>query len=149
MLFDLDIPVVAFDRVVSDDRVDAVTFDNREATRATEHLLWLGHKRIAYVGGRPDVGTGAERLEGYVAAMRAAQLTPFTLNSNFRAEVAEPEVASLLRVAERPTALVVANNLMASGPCARPRGGPLEYPSSSPSSPSTSPPLGSCSSIHR
>jgi LacI family transcriptional regulator len=116
LLFDLNIPVVAFDRVVDDERVDAVTFDNEEATRrATEHLVWLGHARIAYVGGRPDVGTGAERLEGYIAAMRAAQLTPFTLNGNFRAEVAEPEVAALLRVADRPTALVVANNLMAIG----------------------------------
>jgi DNA-binding LacI/PurR family transcriptional regulator len=116
LLFDRGIPVVAFDRLVDDDRVDAVTTDNADAARrATEHLIWLGHKRIAYVGGRQDVGTGAERLEGYIAAMRAARLTPFTLNGGFRAEIAEREVAAVLRLDERPTALVVANNLMTIG----------------------------------
>ena len=38
---------------------DAVVCDNVEGVRrATEHLLWLGHQRIAFVGGRPDVETG-------------------------------------------------------------------------------------------
>jgi DNA-binding LacI/PurR family transcriptional regulator len=116
LLLDLGIPVVAFDRVVDDERLDSVSFDNIDAARrATEHLIWLGHERIAYLGGRQDVGTGMERLEGYVAAMRVAQLTPFTLNGGFRAEVAEREIATVLRVADRPTALVIANNLMAIG----------------------------------
>ena len=116
LLFDLEIPVVAFDRLVDDDRIDTVTFDNADAARrATEHLVWLGHTRIAYLGGRHDVGTGAERLEGYIAAMRAAHFTPFTLNGGFRAELAERELSALLRVDHRPTALVVANNLMAVG----------------------------------
>lgn len=115
-LFDLGIPVVAFDRLVSDERADAVLCDNTDATRqATEHLLWLGHRRVAYVGGRPDVETGAERLDGYITAMRAAGLTPFTVSGGFRAQLAEQEVASLLVLPERPTALVIANNLMAIG----------------------------------
>lgn len=116
LLFDLGIPVVAFDRLVDDDRVDAVSTDNSDAARrATEHLIWLGHSRIAYVGGRSDVGTGAERQDGYLAAMRAAGHTPFTLNGGFRTEVAEREVAAVLGISERPTAIVVANNLMAIG----------------------------------
>lgn len=116
LLLDLGIPVVAFDRVVDDERLDAVSFDNIDAARrATEHLIWLGHERIAYLGGRQDVGTGMERLEGYVAAMRAAQLTPFALNGGFRAEVAEREIETVLGIADRPTALVIANNLMAIG----------------------------------
>lgn len=115
-LFNLEIPVVAFDRVVADERADAVICDNANATRtATEHLIWLGHERIAYIGGRPDVETGAERLEGYTLAMRAAGLTPFSVNGGFRREVAEREVAALLTVDARPRALVVANNLMALG----------------------------------
>jgi LacI family transcriptional regulator len=115
-LLDLGIPVVAFDRMVADPRTDVVICDNTDATRkATEHLIWLGHERIAYVGGRPDVETGAERLEGYTAAMRAAGLTPFAVNGAFRTDVAEREVAAILTIASRPTALVVANNLMAIG----------------------------------
>jgi DNA-binding LacI/PurR family transcriptional regulator len=115
-LFDLGIPVVAYDRAIADERADTVRCDSVALTRqATEHLIWLGYRRIAYVGGRPDVATGAERLEGYVAAMRAADLTPFSVNGSFRTELAEREVEALLRVSERPRAIVVANNLMALG----------------------------------
>ena len=116
LLLDLGIPVVAFDRPVHGHRVDEVVCDNAEASRiATEHLVWLGHERIAYVGGRPDVDTGAERLRGYTEAMRAAGLTPFAVNGEFRSDLADREVTTLLELPSRPTALVVANNLMALG----------------------------------
>jgi DNA-binding LacI/PurR family transcriptional regulator len=129
-LLDLGIPVVAFDREVADPRADAVVWDNVEATRrATEHLVWLGHERIAYVGGRADVETGAERLEGYTAAMRNAGLTPFGVNGGFRAEIAEPEVETLLARPAPPSALVVANNLMTIGALRAIRRAGLRIPS--------------------
>jgi DNA-binding LacI/PurR family transcriptional regulator len=115
-LFALDTPVVAFDREIRDSRADAVVCDNVEGVRrATEHLLWLGHERIAFVGGRLDVETGAERLEGYTAAMRSAGLIPFAVSGGFRADGAEEAVEKLLGTSPRPTALVVANNLMSIG----------------------------------
>jgi LacI family transcriptional regulator len=115
-LLSLGIPVVAFDRMIEDDRVDAVVCANVEGLRrATEHLLWLGHERIAFLGGRTDVETGAERLEGYTLAMRAAGFVPFALDGGFRTEGAERAVDQLLAHAQRPTALVVANNLMTLG----------------------------------
>src|SRR5581483_8634531 len=44
-LLELGIPVVAFDRELHDPRVDAVVCSNADATRkATEHLIWLGHR---------------------------------------------------------------------------------------------------------
>lgn len=115
-LLEFGIPVVTFDRDVHDDRADAVLCDNKDATRkATEHLIWLGHERIGYVGGRHDIDIGAERLAGYTAAMRAAGLTPFSVDGGFRTDLAAQETAALLAVHERPTALVVGNNLMALG----------------------------------
>jgi LacI family transcriptional regulator len=115
-LLELGIPVVCFDRMIDDPRVDAVVCDNVEGLRrATEHLIWLGHERIAYLGGRLDVETGAERLEGYTAAMRAAGLTPFALDGGFRVEAAEMECDRLLAAKVRPTALLVGNNLMTIG----------------------------------
>lgn len=115
-LLDIDIPVVCFDRVVDDPRADAVICDNVDGLRrATEHLIWLGHTRIAYLGGRLDVETGAERLEGYTLAMRAAGLTPFALDGEFRTEPAEAAANRLLAGEPRPTALLVANNLMTIG----------------------------------
>ncbi len=112
----LGIPVVAFDREVDDDRVDAVSCDNEEGVRRlTEHFIYLGHRSIAYVGGRTTVETGALRLKGYLAATRTAGLVPFTIEGAFRAELAEKAVLDLLRNGVRPTAIVVANNLMALG----------------------------------
>ena len=115
-LLDTGIPVVCFDRMVDDPRADAVVCDNVDGLRrATEHLIWLGHERIAYLGGRLDVETGIERLEGYTAAMRAANLTPFALDGGFRTEPAEVAAARLLATEPRPAALIVANNLMTIG----------------------------------
>ena len=107
-LLDLRIPVVACDREVADARADAVLADNVKAIRiAGDVLVAEGHVRIAFIGGRADVETGAERLAGYEMAMRAAQLEPL--------ERAEAAVAGLLRRDPRPTALIVANNLMTLG----------------------------------
>jgi DNA-binding LacI/PurR family transcriptional regulator len=115
-LLSLNIPVVAFDRMLSDDRIDSVVVVNVAGVRrATEHLIWLGLERIAFVGGRPDTETGAGRLEGYTAAMRDAGLVPFSISGGFRREVAEEEVARLVATPRRPTALLVANNQMTLG----------------------------------
>ncbi len=58
-----------------------VRIDDAEAARtATEHLLGLGHRRIAYVGGATegvlDFTAPAARLAGYRAALAAAGLAP-------------------------------------------------------------------------
>lgn len=128
-LIDLGIPVVAFDREVVDERADAVLCDNTDATRkATEHLIWLGHKRIAYVGGRHDLETGAARLAGYTAAMRSAGLTPFAVDGSFRMAPAERETQALLAIDERPSALVVGNNLMTLGVMSAIRAAELAVP---------------------
>jgi LacI family transcriptional regulator len=113
-LLDHGIPVVAFDRVVDDRRADAVIANNVVAARvATEHLVRGGHRRIGFVGGRDDVETGADRRQGYERALGAAGLAPLTANGEFRIDGGEAATARLL--AERPTGLVVANNLMTIG----------------------------------
>jgi len=52
-----------------------VDADNDRYTRiAVEHLIELGHQRIAFVGGDPEVAVTRERLQGYTLAMKAAGL---------------------------------------------------------------------------
>ena len=115
-LLDLGIPVVACDREVADRRADAVLADNVKALRiGTDLLVAEGHERIAFVGGRVDVETGAERLAGYEMAMRAAGLEPLTVDGDFRLDQAERAVAGLLEQGPRPSGMVVANNLMTLG----------------------------------
>jgi DNA-binding LacI/PurR family transcriptional regulator len=115
-LLDSGIPLVAFDREVADPRADAVIADNVRGTRtATEHLVAAGHRDIAFVGGRREVETGLERLDGYEIAMRAAGLQPRSVSGRFKADAAEAAVAALLAADRAPSALVVANNLMTLG----------------------------------
>jgi DNA-binding LacI/PurR family transcriptional regulator len=113
---DSGIPIVAFDREVEDPRADAVLADNiRGARMATERLIAAGHRDVAFVGGRREVETGAERLDGYEIAMRRAGLEPRSIDGGFRTQVAHDAVVALLRSEAPPTALVVANNLMTLG----------------------------------
>lgn len=115
-LLDLGIPVVAFDRVIDDPRVDSVTCDNEAGVHLlTRHLIDLGHRRIAFVGGRSDVATGSARLAGYRTAIGEAGLRPVAQDADFRADRAEAVTRRLLERSPRPTALVVANNTMAVG----------------------------------
>ncbi|BEP13026.1 LacI family DNA-binding transcriptional regulator [Acidothermaceae bacterium B102] len=115
-LIDAGIPVVAFDREVSDPRADTVIADNVTGlAQATQLLIDLGHRSIAYIGGRKGVETTAERLQGYEQAMRGARLRPRTLVGDFRIEGGHRAVTRVLASADRPTALVVANNFMTLG----------------------------------
>jgi DNA-binding LacI/PurR family transcriptional regulator len=45
--------------------------DHNAAFAATTHLLELGHRRVAYIGGTDDVTSGADRLAGFQAAVAA------------------------------------------------------------------------------
>ena len=115
-LLDLGIPVVAFDREVADPRADAVLAENVKASRTAARVLMdEGHRDVAFITGRPDVETGAERLLGYELAMRDAGVALRVVEGGFRLDAARAAVSDLLAGDPRPSALVVANNLMTLG----------------------------------
>lgn len=65
------LPVVFIDREPPMDDADAVLVDNtRGARAATEHLLAIGHRRIAFLGDSPTISTAQQRLAGYRSALR-------------------------------------------------------------------------------
>jgi DNA-binding LacI/PurR family transcriptional regulator len=64
------LPVVVLDRAVEGLRVPLVLCDNEEGGRmATEYLLRLGRKKIAFISGKRGVSTSWERLIGYQRAL--------------------------------------------------------------------------------
>jgi LacI family transcriptional regulator len=70
-----NIPVVSFDRPISNSGIDSITVTNREAVReATEHLLSHGYRRILAIGARPHLYTGSERVAGYVSTVKRARM---------------------------------------------------------------------------
>jgi DNA-binding LacI/PurR family transcriptional regulator len=80
----------------------------------TEHLLELGHTRVAHVGG-PDVMVhGRSRREAWERCLETIGLTPGPyVEADFSAEGGAAATKKLLDLAEPPTAVVYANDLMA------------------------------------
>jgi LacI family transcriptional regulator len=113
------VPVVEVDRQFFPDRCDAVVVDNRHiAGRVTEHLLALGHRRIALLIDETAWTTGAERSVGYLDALAAAGLPPAPeLLVPVGGDVDDARRASvdLLAQRHRPTAVFAANNVLAEG----------------------------------
>jgi DNA-binding LacI/PurR family transcriptional regulator len=115
-VLDIGIAVVAVDRPVSDPRADAVVVDNAGATRiGMDHLIGLGHRRVGFISGPMEVGTGSDRLAGYRLSVEAAGLESFVAAGGFRIDGGRRACAELLAAHPDLTALMVANNLMTIG----------------------------------
>jgi LacI family transcriptional regulator len=107
----------------------SVLVDNRAAARdATEHLLGLGHRRIAFVQGPPGLHTSAHRQEGFEAAMRAAGAEPFTLQGGFEYEAGDAAAGELLARGELPDAILAVNDEVAIGLLTGLRRGGVDVP---------------------
>lgn len=96
-----------------------VVGENRAAARqAVEHLLGLGHRRIAFIAGTAGTGQSAQRQKGYVDALQAAglQVDPaLMLEGAFVQSGGYAATEMLLALAEPPTAIFAANDEMAFG----------------------------------
>jgi LacI family transcriptional regulator len=111
------LPTVAFARRAAG--LDYAGVDNTQGSLlAVEHLFKLGNRRIAFIGGDPDVSTGRERMEGYQRA-----LARFGLRFDPRLVLPAPptrrggydNVQRLLQIENRPTAALCFNDVVALG----------------------------------
>jgi DNA-binding LacI/PurR family transcriptional regulator len=97
-----------------------VDADNEVCTASVvTQLIHQGHRRIAFVGGDPDVAVTGERLRGYQQAMTTAGLTPCEqwIDYGYFAEAGGYKaVERMLPLGDHaPTAYYAANDLMAVG----------------------------------
>ncbi|MDQ0188833.1 LacI family DNA-binding transcriptional regulator [Alicyclobacillus cycloheptanicus] len=107
------IPFVLIDREVEGIHVDLVKSDIIGSSKAlVEHLISLGHRRIAIVTGPSNNGASRERLEGYLQAM-ALHNCPYSeawIQHSAMTRDSDPKfIDELLKLDEPPTALFVAN----------------------------------------
>ena len=88
------------------------------ARSATEYLLSLGHRRIAFIGGSPTLGCAQERASGFRAALEAAGLVPepdLVRPGTFMHESGYAQPLALLDLPRPPTAIFAGNDTMAFG----------------------------------
>lgn len=103
--------------------VVSVGIDNRTAAmEATDHLLGLGHRRIALLGGMPtgrsDLSIPGVRELGYRAALEGAGVEvdeALVMNGNFSIEGGFDAARDLLAAEAPPTAILALSDEMAAG----------------------------------
>jgi LacI family transcriptional regulator, galactose operon repressor len=110
-------PVVAVDHNVGSSGLPTVDADNLNgAVIATEHLLELGHRRIGFLTGRPDLESARLRERGYRVALERAGIEvdqSLIRVGGFQIDTAEEGTRELLALGDRPTALFAANDVTA------------------------------------
>jgi LacI family transcriptional regulator len=88
------------------------------ATAAMEYLIGLGHRRIGFISGRPDLQSAERRLQGYRDALEQATI-PFDpaliTVGDFSTETGRRCARELLSLPNPPTAIFAANDQSAMG----------------------------------
>jgi DNA-binding LacI/PurR family transcriptional regulator len=116
---DMGMAIVAIDRHIVDLPTDSVVVDNESASyEAVRHLVRLGHRRIAIVGGPSDADTARERMRGYERALQEARIgvePELVCRGDFREAAGLIMTRELLDLPEPPSAIFAVNNLTTIG----------------------------------
>ncbi|PXV60009.1 LacI family transcriptional regulator [Halanaerobium congolense] len=117
--FDDKIPIVQIDRKINGLKCPSVLIDNfYSGYSAAKHLIDRGHRKIAHITGRKDILNSIERLSGYKKAFQEGGLKvyeKYIINGQQTIESGYKKMNLLLKMDQIPTAVFVANDLMAIG----------------------------------
>jgi LacI family transcriptional regulator len=113
------VPCVLIDRRVDGLKVDAVYGDSRCGARLLiEHLITVGHRRIALINGPDTISPAQDRAAGYREALAAHGLPldeRLIFSGSFKQESGSRLAELALACEPRPTAIFAANNFIALG----------------------------------
>jgi LacI family transcriptional regulator len=112
-------PVVFYNNDIRGLPADRIFVENRGASRrAVNHLIDLGHTRIALIAGNPHDSSGLERFEGYAAALAEHNIAPdprYVARGDWSLDGGYNAMAHLMALEEPPTAVFAASYPMALG----------------------------------
>jgi len=119
LLDEMRVPTVLINNQHPGEFVHSVMIDNPAASRqATEHLIGLGHRRIAYIGDQFGFQSDTERFSGYRRALEVADI-PFLpdliAHGDGKAEGGMLAMEKLLALPDPPTAVFCYNDMSALG----------------------------------
>lgn len=112
-----EVPIVAIDPHTGPADLPTVESDSfGGALEAVQYLIGIGHRRIGFVAGRPDLRSSMLRDAGYRKALADADLMfdPALVGTGlYEQHTARGAAIALLSRADRPTAIFAANDLSA------------------------------------
>ena len=98
---------------------DSVGVENQEpVAQLVDHVAARGHRRVAFMAGRPGLGTSTERLAGFRVGVQRNNLDadPELVRVGYSDEASSCEaVTQVLALPNPPTAIVTGNNAMTIG----------------------------------
>jgi LacI family transcriptional regulator len=113
------VPIVFMDVGQMGPRMSHVSIDyGNGIVQAVEHVIELGHKQVAFISGPLDLHSARTRRQAFLDTMRAHRLVPdrrLIREGTHTAEGGQREMAALLRLSRRPTAVVASNDWTAIG----------------------------------
>ncbi|WP_454111860.1 LacI family DNA-binding transcriptional regulator [Microbacterium aurum] len=105
-------PVVSIDRSLAQHGIDSVSVDNLDLSRqAVDHLVALGHRRIATLYDSETIDSSAQRLAGSAGALEGVG-TLVPVRGGLTVDEAVAATSAALSAPERPTAVFAADSLM-------------------------------------
>jgi LacI family transcriptional regulator/LacI family repressor for deo operon, udp, cdd, tsx, nupC, and nupG len=115
----IKIPIVALDRELRNIQIDSISVNNKNAAfLATEYLIQLGHKKIAFIGGTQNMEISINRHQGYRMALDKYNLhydENIVKHGDFSMESGYKSVKKLFHSYNGVTGIVAGNDLMAIG----------------------------------
>lgn len=112
-------PYIFVNRFMGNKHASYINFDEEQAIEiAVNHLLELGHREIAFIGGNPDYRNTKLRHMSYVNTLRKAGIEPdpeLALYGEYSERSGEELGCELLMLGKRPSAACVASDPIAIG----------------------------------
>ena len=114
-----ELPVVVTGRNIKAPGLYALNFDNKQGGKmATQHLIQLGHRKIAFISGSPEHPDSVERFNGYKDALKDARIKfdpKLVVQGEYHEVSGLLAVEHLLDNQQQFTAIFAANDQMAIG----------------------------------
>lgn len=112
-------PTVVLNSSIASSLYDSIRIDNKGgAKQVMEHLIGLGHRRIAIIKGDTKSEDAVDRLAGYLAALKEAHIdlvNEYIVEGDFTDRTGYLGAAKLLSLPVRPSAIFASNDEMAIG----------------------------------
>lgn len=115
----LNVPVIGMAAVrIASYPAMMVSDERRGAAAVADHLVGLGHRRIAIVTGPRSFRSAIEREQGFRDALRTSGIdlaAPYVCEGDYGFDSGVAAAEALLGLADRPTAIFASNDIMAAG----------------------------------